>query len=410
MPGDEGEAQDGDLVATSVVKHGRARPAARQGEGAPRLGEIREGRQPDRHPCPQHPQRVPAGRPGGGRPAQARDPGGPRGLARPPARHHRPARRQGPRRRRPCGAGRGSRTIAGGFIVTVAIADVAAYVRPGTAWTARRRSAATRSISPTASCRCCRSGSPTISARCGRTRTAPALAVRMVIGADGRKTRHSFHRVMMRSAAKLSYQQAQAAIDGTPGRHDRRRSSTPILKPLWAAYARREKGPRRPRAAVPRPAGAQDPAQAATARWTGSLVPRAARCPQAHRGIHDPRQRRGGRDAGAGRLRPDLPGPRRALAREDAGSERSAGLIGAEDAHGQGAIRPELFNRILRSVDGSEHQLFINEVVLRSQSQAEYAAENYGHFGLNLQPLRPFHLADPPLCRPDRPPRADQRA
>ena len=33
----------------------------------------------------------------------------------------------------------------------------------------------------------------------------------------------------------------------------------------------------------------------------------------------------------------------------------------------QGALKPELFNRILRSVDGSEHQLFINEVVLRSQ-------------------------------------------
>ena len=42
----------------------------------------------------------------------------------------------------------------------------------------------------------------------------PALAVRMVIGPDGRKIRHSFHRVMMRSAEKLSYAQAQAAIDG----------------------------------------------------------------------------------------------------------------------------------------------------------------------------------------------------
>jgi ribonuclease R len=59
----------------------------------------------------------------------------------------------------------------------------------------------------------------------------------------------------------------------------------------------------------------------------------------------------------------------------------------------QGPIRPELFNRILRSVDGSEHQLFINEVVLRSQSQAEYSAENYGHFGLNLK--RYAHFTSP---------------
>ena len=43
-----------------------------------------------------------------------------------------------------------------------------------------------------------------------------ALAVRMVVGADGRKRAHTFHRVLIRSAAKLSYQQAQRAIDGWP--------------------------------------------------------------------------------------------------------------------------------------------------------------------------------------------------
>ena len=58
----------------------------------------------------------------------------------------------------------------------------------------------------------------------------------MVIGADGRKRSHSFHRVLMRSAAKLNYAQAQAAIDGRPD------DTTgplldPILKPLYAAYA-----------------------------------------------------------------------------------------------------------------------------------------------------------------------------
>jgi len=57
------------------------------------------------------------------------------------------------------------------------------------------------------------------------------------------------------------------------------------------------------------------------------------------------------------------------------------------------ALKPELFNRILRSVEDTEHQLFINEVVLRSQSQAEYSAENYGHFGLNLR--RYAHFTSP---------------
>src|SRR6202012_3135 len=61
------------------------------------------------------------------------------------------------------------------------------------------------------------------------------MAVRMVFGADGRKRSHQFVRGLMRSAAKLSYEQAQAAIDGRPD------DTTgpllePILKPLWAAY------------------------------------------------------------------------------------------------------------------------------------------------------------------------------
>ena len=64
----------------------------------------------------------------------------------------------------------------------------------------------------------------------------------MTFSADGRKLSHTFHRIMMRSAAKLSYPQAQAAIDGQHRRHDPSRSSTPVLKPLWAAYAVLKRG------------------------------------------------------------------------------------------------------------------------------------------------------------------------
>src|SRR5438552_8493293 len=63
----------------------------------------------------------------------------------------------------------------------------------------------------------------------------PALAVRMVIGADGRKRSHSFHRVLIRSAAKLSYVQAQAAIDGWPD-ETTGPLLAPVLEPLYAAY------------------------------------------------------------------------------------------------------------------------------------------------------------------------------
>src|SRR5690606_25207983 len=64
----------------------------------------------------------------------------------------------------------------------------------------------------------------------------PALAARIVIDRAGRKLSHGFHRIMMRSAARLAYQQVQAAIDGRPD------DATgvllkPVLEPLWAAYA-----------------------------------------------------------------------------------------------------------------------------------------------------------------------------
>jgi ribonuclease R len=58
-----------------------------------------------------------------------------------------------------------------------------------------------------------------------------------------------------------------------------------------------------------------------------------------------------------------------------------------------GALRPSVFNRVLSQVKGQDSEPLVNEVVLRSQAQAEYAAENYGHFGLNLR--RYAHFTSP---------------
>src|SRR5262249_9453492 len=51
------------------------------------------------------------------------------------------------------------------------------------------------------------------------------------------------------------------------------------------------------------------------------------------------------------------------------------------------------FNKILERVKGRDVEKLVNEVVLRTQAQAEYAAENYGHFGLNLR--RYAHFTSP---------------
>ena len=86
---------------------------------------------------------------------------------------------------------------------------------PGTCATTSRStapptSAATRSISPTASCRCCRRRCPTAGARCARSEDRPVLVVEMWIDAEGQLKRHRFQRALMRSAARLTYEQVQA--------------------------------------------------------------------------------------------------------------------------------------------------------------------------------------------------------
>ena len=124
----------------------------------------------------------------------------------------------------------------GGHIVYVAIADVSAYVRPGTALD---REAYIRGNSVYFPDRVVpmlpeRISNDLCSLKEGENR--PSLAVRMVFDSAGRKRSHSFHRVLFRSAAKLSYQQVQAAIDGHP---DDKAGPLlePILKPLYRAYA-----------------------------------------------------------------------------------------------------------------------------------------------------------------------------
>jgi ribonuclease R len=56
-------------------------------------------------------------------------------------------------------------------------------------------------------------------------------------------------------------------------------------------------------------------------------------------------------------------------------------------------LRAGDFNRVLQRAKSLPVADLVNEVVLRSQSQAVYAADNIGHFGLNLQ--RYAHFTSP---------------
>src|SRR5581483_6455375 len=135
----------------------------------------------------------------------------------------------------------------GGFVVDVAIADVAHYVLPGSALDleALKRGNSVYFPDRVVPMLPERISNDLCSLRPHKDR--PALVARMIIGADGRKRSHTFHRILMRSAARLSYEQTQAALSG---RTDD--VTTPLLetalKPLYAAYhamtrARDARGP-----------------------------------------------------------------------------------------------------------------------------------------------------------------------
>ncbi|HEV1999171.1 MAG TPA: ribonuclease R [Xanthobacteraceae bacterium] len=279
---------------------------------------------------------------------------------------------------------------SGGHVVTVAIADVAHYVRPGSALD---RDASERGNSVYFPDRVVpmlpeRISNDLCSLRPSEDRAA--LAVRMTIDAHGRKRRHTFHRVMMRSVAKLNYAQAQAAIDG-----DTDATTGPlierVLRPLWAAYATATKGrdAREPlaldipeRKLVLKPDGTLDrvvtPGRLDAHKLIEEFMILAnvaaaetcehQRTPLLYR-VHD------------------QPAPERVVALRDFLATLDLKLPKADQ------LRPVDFNRVLKAVRGADVERLVHEVVLRAQAQAEYAVTNYGHFGLTLR--RYAHFTSP---------------
>ncbi len=278
----------------------------------------------------------------------------------------------------------------GGFVIDVAIADVASYVTPGSALD---REAAARGNTVYFPDRVVpmlpeRISNDLCSLRPGLDR--PAIAVRMVVGADGRKREHRFHRVLIRSFGKLHYAQVQAAADGRPDD-----ATAPLLDlviaPLYAAYgavkrARDQRGPLDldlpERKILLKPDNMIDrvisPQRLDAHRLIEEFMILAnvsaaetlerAGVPLIYR-VHD--------EPAAEKLH----ALQEFLATLDISLPKS------------GALRPDGFNRILDRVKGRDIENLVNEVVLRTQAQAEYAAENYGHFGLNLK--RYAHFTSP---------------
>ena len=286
----------------------------------------------------------------------------------------------------------------GGWIVWVAIADVAAYVTAGSALDREARAKGNSTYFPDRVEPMLpeRLSNGLCSLKEGENRAT--LAVRMVFDKEGRKTGHKFHRGLMRSHAKLSYEQAQAAIDGIDpetGRAGTDDTTGPImdtiLYPLWNAYHTMLKG--RLKRSPLQIESAERRIRMAPDGGIAAIEPRKSL--EAHRLIEEMMIQA---NVCAAETLEQKKVPLIYRVHEAPSQEKIFNLadflstIAMPWNKGEPATTKR-FNKLLDQTRDGPHAEVVNEVVLRSQMQAIYSPENVGHFGLHLD--RYAHFTSP---------------
>ena len=275
----------------------------------------------------------------------------------------------------------------GGHVLWVAIADVAAYVTPGSALDrdARKRGNSTYFPDRVVPMLPDRLSGDLCSLHEGVPRAC--VAVRMVLDAQGNKLSHRFVRGFMQSPAALHYEEVQAAIDGTPS--DRTADLLdPVLRPLYAAYAAL-KTARDAR----QPLDLDLPERQIVLTQDGQVHSVAFRDRlDAHRLVEEfmvlanvaaAETLIAKRTPLLFRVHEDPPPEKLDALRETA---QAAGLALAK---GQ-VLKTRDLNRLLEQAAGHEDAELINMATLRSMTQAYYSPENFGHFGLALRSYAHF--------------------
>jgi ribonuclease R len=270
----------------------------------------------------------------------------------------------------------------GGWKLTVAIADVSYYVRHGSALDeeAQKRGNSVYFPDRVVPMLPERLSNDLCSLRPDGDR--PCLAARMRINAGGELIDYRFERAWMRSHARLTYEQAQAAHDGAPEPWIKPLLAE-VIEPLYAAYTVLDKH-RQDRGTLdldlPEPVIEFD-----DQHKISRIAPRARL--DSHKLIEEFMITANVAAAQAldGKQQPAL-----YRVHDSPDKERIAGLsdilkgLGISLAKGQ-VIRPAHLNNVLKEVEGHDDQRLINQLVLRAQAQARYAPHCSGHFGLALR-------------------------
>lgn len=282
----------------------------------------------------------------------------------------------------------------GGFRLIVAIADVAHYVKSGSALdrSARQRGNSVYFPDRVVPMLPERLSNDLCSLRPNEDRAC--MACHMVIDAEGNLLRHRFSRALMRSAARLTYTQVQAAMDGAPD-ETTGPLIDPVLKPLYAAYAALSRA-RQARGTLELDLperqvkiGEDGKVAEITLRErfdSHKLIEEFMIC--ANVAAAEALEKKQASTQIPIMYRVHEPPP---LDKLEALRD-SLAVLGFKLAKGA-VIKPRMFTGILAQAEQAGKGPLVSDIVLRSQSQAVYASNNQGHFGLSLR--RYCHFTSP---------------
>jgi len=270
----------------------------------------------------------------------------------------------------------------GGHVVWVAIADVAHYVRPGSALDREARKRGNSTYFPDRVVPMLPDILSGDLCSLHENVDRACLAVRMRLDAQGHKISHRFVRGIMRSAGSLHYAQVQAAADGAPDDKVAPLADR-VIRPLYAAY----EAAKHARAAR-QPLDLDLPERKIVLSDEGKVLSVAFRDRlEAHKLIEEFMILANVCAAEElQRLKQPLlyrvheePSPTKLDALREV-AEASGFVL----AKGQ-VLKTAHLNKLLAQAQGTEFDELMNISTLRSMTQAYYNPENFGHFGLALR-------------------------
>ncbi|MBK6896814.1 MAG: ribonuclease R [Alphaproteobacteria bacterium] len=276
----------------------------------------------------------------------------------------------------------------GSYHLIVAIADVAHYVRPGTALDteAQRRGNSTYFPDRVVPMLPEALSNDLCSLRPNEPRAT--MAVHLWIDKQGALQKYKFVRGLMRSVARLTYEQVQTAKDGSPDDLTGPLVE-PVIKPLYEVFKILDKA-REGRGALE----LDLPERQILLNDKGDMIgvkPRARL--DSHKLIEEFMILANVAAASALEGKKTFPCVYRVHDRPSYEKLESARefveSFGLSLPKGQ-VVQPMQLNQVLKNAAKLPYSHLISQVILRSQSQANYSTNNIGHFGLALQKYAHF--------------------